>query len=598
MFARAGSTRSFCRTFFLGLLMVGLLTGVSPAQTHAKTGTSTAAHKRPLTRADVQKLWAGGDDAFFANEVRLRGLAFTPTGEWIDVELPRLTNIPISKVPDGVSALRKLVPPPPSLDMVAAQAPDLLSKLRTAAQGHSETALAPLVDSALLINKASIYDMFDPANFRASSLGAPKESEHGDVGLPFFELTNSNVEKLYYIYFAQEKGSLVVQDIVTGDSVAQLYMQDQQVLAKTELQTMFRAVNDGDPAGLKAICSPGLYDAVQTWGGTRHPGDRLTHGHTLNQVTVQTSVPLDQKSIRVVAKVSYPFTASNNIVFFVDFERVENQLLIVRIRDDQNKVIVYDPNIDNYLNRRYNLPDGPVETDADMAMSDEEWAQGMSQLRARALRALEYQDQAKIEEMARQLLESDPTGGEGYGIRAAADLMEHKYEDADRDAHKALQLNSTAYFVLARHTGVFSGVPFKPVVLAISTSTIDYLPSPGNGNEEKIPMNLVKSAKFASGKGLGHIVVVTSAGPFLKLQFEGPDGKKKEDYDFADFGTHCPSSTRETGDQVDEPSNGDCGMEMIGGKNVNTPFRTPQTWHEDLAVVSELIEGLRNGSRN
>ncbi|HEY1807296.1 MAG TPA: hypothetical protein VGG42_01985 [Acidobacteriaceae bacterium] len=602
MAVRAAVIRQVGRTIIMGLLASGLLTGTASAQSHAharSSGSRTGARRRPLTPADVQKLWAGGDDTFFANEIRLRGLTFTPSGEWIDVDLPKLTGVPPSQVPNAVAALRKLVPPPPSLDTVSQEAPPLINNLKSAAQSHSEVALTPLVDSTLMANKASIYDMFDPANFRAFTLGAPKESEHGDVGLPFFELTNSNVEKLYYIYFTQNKSRLVVQDIVTGDNVAQLYMHDEQILAQNELQTMFRALNDGDPAGLKAICTSGLYQAIETWGGDRHPGDRLTRGRTLTQVSVQTSVPLDQKSIRVVSKVSYPLTATTNIAFFVDFERVGNELKIVRIRDDQNKVVVFDPNMDNYLNRRYSLPDAPALTENDVAMSDEDVYQSMDQIRAKALRALEYQDQQKVSEMARLLVESDPTGPEGYGVRAAADLMQHKYEDADRDAHKALELKGTVYFVLERHA-TFSNTPLRPVVLGISSSTIDYLPSPGMGDPEKIPMGSVKSAKFAGGKGLAGVMVFTQAGPFLKLQFKDPEGKKNEDFDFADFGTHCPSaSARENpSEMMDAPSNGTCGTGQYAGRPVDVPYRTPQAWHEDLSVVSELIEGLRKESHN
>jgi hypothetical protein len=565
------------------------------AQAPAKKPASA---KRPLTQTDIQKLWAGGDDTLLANEIRLRGLAFTPTGEWIDVELPKLTGKSPSDLPHSVSALRQLVPAPLDLDRVSKEAPDLLEHLKAAAQKRSEAELAPLVDSTLLATKAKIYDLFDISNFRAYTLGKPAESEHGDVGMPFFELTNSNVEKLYYLYFTQSKGKIVVKDIVTGDAVAALYLHDEELLAKSKLEVMFRALNDGDQSGLKQLCSPGLYESIQKWGGVKHPGDRLARGRILSQVAVQTAVQSDQKSIRVVSKISYPLSASSNVIFFVDFERIGNDLRIVRIRDNENKVVVFDPNIDNYLNERYGIPDGPPLQETDVAMTDEDFFLPLDQLRAKARRVLQYHDLQKINDLARLFVESDPTSGEGYGIRAAADLLLHKYEDADRDAHRALELNGTAYFVLDRYSR-FGANPFTPVVLAISKSTIEYLPSPGAGSPEQIPLQSVSDMKFTTGRKILN-TVFSEAGPFVKLQFKAADGKKNVDYDFADFGTTCPGNVtpQSPHDLIQQAVNGSCGTTSTNGQPsgaVSIPVLTPQGWHEDLAVVSELVVGLRGG---
>jgi hypothetical protein len=597
----SNSPRFIARTFSYAVLMAifflgsALFPSLSAAQVSPKRPAASSRPKqpkKPMTQADVQKLWAAGDDTLFVNELKLRGLAFIPSGEWVEDDLPKLTNIPSSQMPLAAAALRQLVPPPPDLDDVAKEAPDLLNSLKAAAQKHSETEMAPLVDPALLDHKAVIYDIFDPTNFRAYSLGKPAQSEHGDVGMPFFELTTSNVEKLYYILFSQSKGKLIVHEIVTGPSVANLYLHDEELLAKSKLETMFRALNDGDQSGVKTLCTPGLYEAIQAWGGNKHPGDRLTRGHTLGQVAVKTDVALDQKSIRVVAKVSYPLSGGSNIVFFIDFERVGNELKVVRIRDAENKVVVYDPNIDNYLNRRYNLPDDPVPDPNDVAMTEEDVFLPLDKLHAKAIRALQYHDQQKIAELARLFVESNPTSGEGYGLRSASDLMQRKFEEADKDAHRALELNGTAYFILDRYQA--SARPFSPVVLGVSSTKIDYLPAPGYGNEENIPIASVTDISFA--KGFPGMLV---PGPFLKLKFRGPDGKKTPDYQFADFGTTCPNNEKQPPDLVEAPANGTCGAASTNGQPsgaYNISILTPPTWREDMSVVSSLILSLRGSS--
>ena len=580
----------------LTLLAGGVVAFPAAGSAQAPPKKTGGTARRPMTQADVEKQWKNGDDTLLANEIGLRNLAFTPSGVWVDVELPTETGIEAAKMPRSAAALRRLVPPPPSIEEVAKKAPDIFTALKAAAQKRSDAEMAPLVDPSLMLNKARVYDLFDISNFRAYTLGQPAEGGHGDVGMPFFQLTTSNVEKLYYIVFGQSKGKLVIRNIVTGPQVAELYLHDEKALADKKLDVMFRALNDGDQSGIKTLCTPALYEAIQAWGGNKHPGDRLTRGHSATQVTVESSVPLDQKSVRVVTKVSYALSSKSNIVFFIDFERIDNELKVVRIRDSENKVIVYDPNIDNYLNRRYSLPDGPIPDANDIAMTEDDVFLPMDKLRAKVIRVLQYHDVQKISDLASLFVESDPTSGEGFGIRAAADLMQHNTDKADQDAHKALELNGTVYFVVDRYTKS-SAKPFTPAVLAISKTKLQYIPAAGYGTQETIPAASVVDAKFAKGIGAGGFNLL-EAGPFLKFQYKASDGKKKIDFDFADYGTTCPTNDKTPPDLIAAASNGTCGSVPGNGTSRPTmnPIMTPQNWHEDLAVVADALNGLRGGS--
>jgi len=600
------ATRKVTRGIVLRCVLFSLLAGsisvlpfAAPAQAPPK---KPVAQKKAMTQADVEKYWKAGDDALLISELKGRGLAFAPSGEWLNVTLPKVTGVPPSSVPRSMTALRALVPKL-DLDEVTTKAPVLITNLKTAAQKRSDVDLQPLVDPSVMANKALVYDIFDPTSFRAYTLGKPAEGEYGDVGMPLFALNSGNVEKLYYVRFSQFKGKLIIGDMVTGPEVADLYLHDEKTLAKTKLETMFRALNDGDQSGIKTLCTPGLYDAIQTWGGDKHPGDRLSHGHTVGQVTVETTVPLDQKSIRVVSKISYPLSAKSNIVFYIDFDRVDNELKMVRIRDDENKVIVYDPNIDNYLNRRYSLPDAPPLVDADVTKTEKLWAQPLDQLKLTAQRILQYHDVAKISELAQMLVEEAPTSGDGYGIRAAANLMQHKIDDADKDAQRALELDGTAYFIVERKL-LSTGSQFGVVVLGVSRSKIDYRPVAGGGAPEAIDIkSVLDSTKFATGHsvpGLGKLPG-GDAGPYLKLEFKGLDGKKKS-YDLASYGTTCPKNDGKplAPDLIRIASNSICGATSSNGQITGniTPVDvlTPQTWHEDLSVVLQAINSARGSS--
>lgn len=591
-------SRALARTILIRCLAVAVAAGglgslplAAPAQAPPR---KPVAPKKPMSTTEVETLWKVANDALLVERIKQRGLDFTPSGEWLNVELPKVTGIPASRMPLSTEALReKIVALDP--DEVAKDAPDLFNALKSAAQKHSESDMRPLVANHLMADKALVYDLFDPTNCRAFTLGKPTLSDSGSVGLPFFELTTSNVEKLVYVYFSQFKGKLVVSEIVTGPQVADLYMRDEQKLANSKLETMFRALNDGDQSGIKTLCTPALYEAIQTWGGNKHPGDRLTRGRVAAQVSVQSSVPLDQKSIRVVTKVSYPLSASRTITFLIDFERVDNELKVVRIRDSANKAIVYDPNVDNYLNRRYSLPDAPVPDARDVAMTEEDVFLPIEKLIAKATRALQYHDLPQISDLAQLFVESDPTSGEGFGLRAAADLMTHKTEDADKDAHRALELNGTAYFVVERYS--HSERPFTVAVLAVSKSKMDVIPGPGFGSTETIPMASMNEAQFAKGNP----IIQLRAGPFLKIRFKSADGKKITSYDFADYGTTCPSDPQKDPALIEMASNGTCGAASTNGQvsgAYNIPILTPQSWHEDLAIVADIINGLEpNGHK-
>lgn len=601
MYISNGTRRFWARVAVVSAMALALwVPGTALAQ-GTKSSARRATSSRPMTRQDVQKLWAAGDDGLLYNQIHVRGLAFEPEENWILNDLPKATGVQPSSLPRAAAELKSRIPPPPNVDDVKANAPALLDRVKVAAQARDAKTLDELLAPELAEQKAKVYDLFDVANYKGHSLGTYAEEPNREVSVQFFQLTTSNVEKISYVYFSNSHGKLVVRDVDSSSAAAARFLHDETALAKSKLELMFRALNDGDDAGVKTLCSPGLYEAIKQWGGTQHPGDRLTRGRRLDQVQVTTSVPLDQKSVRVVARISYPLTPAKKVEFDADFERIGNDLKIVRVRDVENKNIVFDPDIDNYLNRRYGLPDGPPQSVESVAMTDEDIFISIPELEKRIPRYLAQHDAAKINELAQTFIDSNPTGGEGYGLRAAANQILGKYDEVSKAATRALELNGTVYLAAERHSAwANSNETFLPVILGISRTKIEYLPAPGRGSPETID---IRSAHVKFDKG---VMILKSSRPFMSLEFRGDDGKKKT-YNFAAIGSSCmpgkdlvpvPGGSICTSSTPAAPTNSR-SIPLFNPNAPSAPLYVPEAWQQDLSTMLQVIqEAQHSGGAN
>ena len=93
--------------------------------------------------------------------------------------------------------------------------------------------------------------------------------------------------------FATYHGNLVVRDVITGAPVANLFLHDEEELAKSKLELVFRALNDGDATGLNVLCTPGFLESLKKRAGDEG-GSILTRGQhiALNKVGAVPSVSL------------------------------------------------------------------------------------------------------------------------------------------------------------------------------------------------------------------------------------------------------------------------------------------------------------------
>lgn len=573
----------------------------------AKAAPKAAPKRPPLTEANLQKLWDDGDEMLLLNELKLRGVSFHPEEDWV-AHLANPANMPAA-----IAAIRALIEPAPTVDAVTHAVPDLLAKIKDAAQKRSESDLAPLVHPVLLANKAKVYDLFDIANYRNHSLGRIVPEENRRIGVQFFQLTTSQVERLHYLMFATYDSHLVLRDVVTGPEVANLFLHDEEKLAATKLDLMFRALNDHDDSGLKSLCTPGMYESLKklTEGG----GSTLVRGKytSISTIAVTPSVSLDSKSARVVVKIGYPDPGAKPLEYFVDFERIDNDQRVVRVRDLQGGVVAWDPNIDNYLNKRYGLPDGPLVTDP--PKSDDIRFYPLSLVHDFVVKALESRNAAKLKELSAEFVAREPNGGDGYGILAAAAEISGNFDDAAKQATLAIDRGGTAYFVVLRHNNAFSsadtlasGRQFWPVILGVSKTKISYIPFVDQGRSpEEIAIASITQSQIEKR------YIAAKPRPFLNLEFSG------KTYNFAAFGTACPEDKPPAGLEVYAGSStcappaapaqpqaqkrggvfGHLPVNLPDVKNLGksnpAPMLVPRNWQQDLKVVADAIDEARRG---
>lgn len=545
------------------------------------------AKRPPLTKADVQKLWAQKEQDLLLNEIRLRGLEFEPDDAWVE-SLPNPSDQPLA-----IAELRKRVPPAPEVDAVATQAPDLLAKIRDAAQKRNEQALLPLIHPDLVNDKARLYDLFDPGNYRSHSLGKVSAMDHRRVGVQFFQLTTSQVERLHYIVFASYRGNLVVRDVITGEPVAKLFLHDEEELGKSKLELVFRALNDGDANALTTLCTPGFLESLKKRAGDEG-GSILTRGQhiSLDKVLKVPTVSLDQKSVRVVVRVTYPAASGPPLQYDIDFERIGNDLKVVRARDVMGGVIAWDPDIDNYLNRRYGLPDGPPVQN--VAESDDPNFDNLSSLRERALRAITNRDAKKLKDCAEQFLQREPSSGEGYGMRASAQHMLGKQDEATADAQKAIEKGGTVYFDVVQYSNSITH-NFSPIILAVSKGKIELRPAMGGPGEVLSPTSVATSFEKPARGGLSAFKqLLDQPGPFLKLDVAR---QKNKSFRLAAVGTTCPDASTARNKNLEQYGGGGCGSEgatIQAAKPVS--ILVPHDWFQDLKTIQDAVEYAKQGA--
>jgi len=483
-------------------------------------------------------------------------------------------------------AAAALMPGAPDVARVEREAPALLTQLGQAVRGSNDAEIARLVHPAL--NRQRLHAVFASDGPQSLQKFAPTE-RFNRVAVQFYRLSGP-VESLHQVQFALlDRGgqaTLVVREIVPGED---LFLKEEQAVAISKLRNLFRALNSKDPGALKDLATPGLYESVKdvpTMGG-----GPLTE----TSVAMTPGVSTVDNATRPFVRVGYLMgTNRKKLEFDVDFERIDGDLRVVRLRDVQGKYIAFDPDIFNYTKRRFGIADGPKLPPDKVSWTEEPCFQSAALIQKFGSDALHANRSADLMELADCVADFIPAMA--YALRASAQQMQGNHAGALENGRRAIEAGGTAYFLVTHHIEpiglAVADKIYQPVVIAVSRERIRYLFLPGRpvgGRDElDIAIPQVVAAYFDRRN-----VALGGPRPFLTFKFrDAADRNREKTFNFAPTSAHCagagvtvPPLTRGAM-WVDFPRTVCFGD--VQGNSVGT--RVPSTWRDELGTVMQLVQ--------
>jgi len=505
-------------------------------------------------------------------------------------------TVPISTRPGSYRVLLAKVPPGPALADVETAGPGLLDRVKTlVASTNNPDAILAMAHPQVVSEWPTLKEIFDPARYKAHALGKfidlPGTRK---VGASLYVLTSDSVEKFYFVLFSNVQGKLALRDVLGGAAMAELGLGQQKESAVQKLRDLFRDLNQNSETTAKTISSPKLYSDIGMIGGWK----RLTRGQRLNpdQIQIRATVPLDQKSVRVVAHVAYQ-TPDRPMAFDVDFERFGNELLAVRLRDTKGKDIAVDTEMDCEVLKRYQVT-GPCEYKP--SYTDEASYLSIAKLQDYAERAMEDLRVADLSNYVTELETSFPTTetkGLPLGLRATVYFMNHDYTKAYEVGSSAIQAGGEVFFPLMHHT---SG-GLQKMILALSSQGLHYYPSYQSRRPEvKAPFSAIKKDGFRLDPG--RKIPPTPPNPFLSVQLSLPNpekGGKADDqtWNFMAPGSSCSAAGGRAGPgQMLWTQTAPCGAQLFGTTSTNGNVTlVPSDWDKALEAVIRIYEVSKSG---
>lgn len=564
--------------------LVGSLSaqGASP---QPKAKARTPARQAPVTWREFEGWVAKELNIPCERTLKSRGFEYTDPETLADVMARHPLTAKRGICRDAAAAL---MPRAPEVAQVEREAPALIEQLGQAVRSRNDAEIARLVHPALLAKKTLVDTIFRREGPQSLQRFSPTE-RFDRVSAQFFQLPGQ-VEEFNQIQFALlERGgqsTLVVREIVPA---ADLFLQSEKAVAIDKLRNLFRALNSRQTDALKNLATPGLYDSV------KEVPSMGSGPLTETTVSMVPSVSTIDNATRPVVRVGYLTRANKKLEFDVDFERIDGDLRVVRLRDVNGGVIAIDPDIYNYTKRRYGLEDSPkLDPSTDVRWTEEPCFQQASMIQRFGINALHASSSASLAELADCVADFMPSMG--YGLRASAQQVQGNHAAAMESGRRAIEAGGTAYFLVTHHIEPI-GIPapdriYQPVVIAISKEKVRYLFVPGRPvggrNELEIAVGQIVAAYYDRRLG-----ALGGPRPFLTFKFkDATDRNKEKTFNFAPTRSHCiggdvPVPPLPRGATwVDFPRTV-CYGDMQG-RSYST--RVPSTWSEELGTVMQLIQ--------
>jgi hypothetical protein len=554
-----------------------------------------------------------------------------------EVEEPWLLEIQKTVHPDELretyAALQALIHPGPGLEAISQTGPQMLDQLRDLVKANRPDDIAPLLHPELIVNQgipanlatqgprirlasgsmATAFEMFDATRYQKHIVGKFRvlPNTGGWVGAPVYVLPTDNVEKFYFVIFSSLGGKTVIRDIIGDRAVAESRLTLEKDDAASKLRDLFRDLNQRSEATAVAISTPKLYADFANIGGWK----RLVRGQRLSpeNIHITTSVPMDQKSIRVVARVELALPGAP-MVFDVDFERFGNEQKAVRVRHPDGTDIAVDTDLDCELPRRYQLNQPCVEYKT--RYTDDVRFLSINKLKYNAQVAMEDSLLDRLDLYAAELetaFPADETRGLALGLRATSAYMKRDFPRANELGANAIAAGGEVFFPMLHLGGLFSTeTQPQSMRLGISRKSIHYYPS-YRSNRKEIVANIASVTKFEIDKP-GKL---TDPDPYITMEVELPNPEKgnrmeKQELHLLAFGSVCnpigapaPPATIEwtlaatcPGSVKGGGGGGGLGIRGVSfgrGKGPTSKTMVPVDWEKALTAVVRQFQQAKSG---
>ncbi|HEU0121649.1 MAG TPA: hypothetical protein VFQ91_14065 [Bryobacteraceae bacterium] len=579
----------------------------------ADTGTPPppVSQAKPLTLTEVADLLTTSPipDPQCTKMIAAAPLPLPPEEDWVNA-LMRIRER--NQRPACYESLLARVPPGPEPDAVQKAAPAILEEIRALVQAGKKDELIPYLRPEIVRNDGSVLDvaaktypqigdffaLFESGRYQKHQLGRFIPIPGRKIGVPVYVLTNDIVENFYFVVFTQRDNKVIVRQVMKGRDMAEFALTAEKNWASDKIRDLFRDLNQGSLSTAKAISTPGLFADIEKIGGWK----RFKRDQRLDveKINIATSVPLDGKSVRVVARVAFP-VREGQMNFDIDFERMGAELRAVRARDTEGRDISADKEVDCFIAKRYGAATQCVEYK--LTSTENPWFWSVERLVDYSRRAVEMAKPDQIEIYSRELktiLDTDDLRGQPLGLDATAKFLRGDYNNFYQLAKDAIEKNGEVYIPLVRRysADMAAGNAMRPIILGLSVKGVRYIPSYEDRRQEQIMLapSSIKSMRVFGDRPAVEVELI---------------GQEEKDWRLFLPGTGCgtlgvPPQSRIPGQRlVVVAKSNPCGLlsEKIGdklkvggllkSKDPSTPaFYAPANWPDVAHTLADLYAVL------
>ena len=514
----------------------------------------------PITREELVEAMKALPATEVNAQIKSRGLAF-PLEESDVPDLFSESGRPVSEMAALIPTLKELLPQAISPEEAAPRIDEIFGKL---ALGSPVDAIG-VIHSAILDETGEVLSVFDPEHFSKYSLGTARQLPGGRLGVPLYVFGKDGAEHLHFAQFlADADGSLKLRELSgTRPETANLHLGAELDLAENRIRELYRSQFDMQDQVAERIMTPALSQSLQERGGW----GRLTQGSrpTQSDLQIERSVNIDGKSILSVVHVKHP-AGDGMVEYYADFERVDGDLRMVRLRDRTGEGdVAADPRLNEYICERYDTTGCStyqMRQTADPAFLSND---ALADTAERLLTDFKGEELRRVAERMRQgtTNDEDPTG---LSYLASAKFLLGEFYEAEQLAELAIEKGADVRIpVLQYFQDSTTGAHwFGRLLLGLSEDGLEYRPSNEIAARKFPEMSMAWSQVgdvTVGSKKNGAFGIPGGGGtsPFLRVKVEFPNPERpgktqKEEWDIAIYPSGCVTPGQKFSGEMMQPT--------------------------------------------